>query len=109
MAFSWKEYYSDPVRKARHLVAVRKNDKKRAAAIKKWIREYKLEHGCKVCGFKEHPAALDFDHRDPKQKEFTIADFTRKGWSLERVKKEVAKCDVICANHHRIKHFGALV
>lgn len=101
----WKKYYSDPVRKARHLKAVRKNDKKRMDALRAWAIVYKLEHGCRVCGFKDHHAALDFAHRDRATKEFDIGDALRRGWSLAKVQKEAAKCDVLCANHHRIETY----
>lgn len=101
----WKEYYSDPTRRARHLQSVRKTDKKRTDVIRTWAREFKIAVGCRVCGFREHHAALDFAHRDRKTKEFNIANAMHHGWSLVKVQKEAAKCDVLCANHHRIETF----
>jgi hypothetical protein len=101
----WKRYYADPVRKARHLKAVRKNDKKRIAVICQWLDAYKMEMGCKVCGWREHPVCLDFAHRDRATKELNLSETRKKGWSLVRVKREAAKCDVLCANHHRLATF----
>lgn len=101
----WKKYYSDPERKARHISSVRKTDKKRKEIIRSWIDEYRVTVGCKVCGFNEDAVALDFHHREDETKEFNISTAIRSGWSLERIKEEVAKCDVLCANHHRIHHF----
>jgi hypothetical protein len=101
----WKTYYSDPERKARHVRAVRKTDKKRMDVVRQWAWKFKLTQGCRVCGFREHHAALDFAHRDRKTKEFNIANALRSGWSLIRIQKEAAKCDVLCANHHRIETF----
>jgi hypothetical protein len=66
---------------------------------------FKMEVGCKVCGWREHPASLDFAHRDRKTKELNLSAARQKGWSLARVQKEAAKCDVLCANHHRIATF----
>lgn len=106
---AWKKWYSNPANRKKHLKAVRKCDKLRIARNKKWIEDYKLERGCKVCGFKEHPSALDFHHRNPAQKSFEIGSFNRKGWSLKRIQEEIAKCDILCANHHRMKHHGAMV
>jgi hypothetical protein len=44
---------------------------------------------------------MDFDHRDPAVKSFAI------GPSLTRnraaVVAEIAKCDVVCANCHRLR------
>ena len=59
----------------------------------------KLEKGCARCGYNEHPAALDFNHLDPSTKSFRIAsDYTTK----EKLMEEISKCEVLCANCHRI-------
>jgi hypothetical protein len=57
------------------------------------------------CGYTGHPGVFDFHHRDPDLKEFAIA---QKGHSIafERLKKEVDKCWLLCANCHREKHLG---
>lgn len=69
-----------------------------------FINEIKLRKGCLLCGYKAHPAALDFDHRDRSSKLFSIG--AHKG----RVSKdvlilEIEKCDILCAICHRIKSF----
>jgi len=46
---------------------------------------------------------LDFDHRDPTQKEFCVSQAVNLVPSLKRLKDEIAKCDILCANCHRIK------
>jgi hypothetical protein len=66
------------------------------------LREIKLDRGCDRCGYGDHPAALDFHHRDPAEKEFQIGGNQNLAWT--RVLAEIAKCDVICANCHRIEH-----
>ena|SRR5208337_3207565 len=106
---AWTKWYSNPENRAKHRKAVHRCDKIRVIRNKKWLDQYKLERGCKVCGFKEHPSALDFHHRDPAQKSFEIGSLHRKGWSLKRIQEEVNKCDILCANHHRMKHYGAMV
>lgn len=54
------------------------------------------------CGYREHPAALDFDHRDPTAKRMSsIAKHLTRRWEV--VLAEIAKCDVVCANCHRIR------
>lgn len=81
--------------------------KKRAAANrdvtrvrnKKFIAEYLDKHPCVDCGEKD-PVVLDFDHvRGKKVK--NVADAVNHGWSLKRIKDEIAKCEVRCANCHR--------
>jgi hypothetical protein len=74
------------------------------AERKQRLRALKAELRCTRCGF-DHPAALEFHHRDPAQKNFQIST---KGWqkSWENVLAEVALCDVLCSNCHRIEHDG---
>jgi hypothetical protein len=74
------------------------------AKRKQRLRDLKAELKCTRCGF-GHPAALEFHHRDPTQKNFQIS---RKAWSSkwENVLAEVALCDVLCSNCHRIEHDG---
>lgn len=53
------------------------------------------------CGFRTHPAALEFDHvRGIKS--VNLSAVSERHWSV--VAYEVAKCDVVCANCHRIRH-----
>jgi len=70
------------------------------AAIRAWIHSYLEGKRCVDCG--EHdPIVLEFDHREPGSKRFTIASASRGGFSLRSVQQEVEKCDVRCANCHR--------
>lgn len=39
-------------------------------------------------------------------KQFNIADAARNGISLDRIKKEIEKCIVLCANCHAIRHYN---
>lgn len=80
-------------------------DKVRAASrrysMKKraWLAEIKLASGCADCGYNENDVALDFDHVRG-QKEFTISQGNK---SKEKILAEIEKCDVVCANCHRIR------
>lgn len=70
------------------------------------IREIvsKLKAQCSKCK-ENHPGCLVFHHIDKSQKEFTISDATKNGWSLKRILKEIEKCDILCANCHSILHW----
>ena len=73
--------------------------------IKKWFaEEIVAKASCKNCGF-NHPGALEFHHRDPSSKDNAIADMIATKRSKEAILKEIDKCDVLCANCHRIHHY----
>lgn len=63
------------------------------------IDRIKLESGCVRCGFKAHAAALDFNHARGV-KVFNVSQDPKV--ALYRLLEEIAKCDVLCANCHRI-------
>jgi transposase len=54
---------------------------------------------CVGCGYDAHLVALQFHHLDPATKEFGIAaeGITR---SLDSLRREAAKCALVCANCH---------
>ena len=67
----------------------------------KLIQRYKVFCGCKKCGYKEHPVALHLNHIDPMQKKSIVSNMTRsKG--IAKIKEEIRKCEVLCANCHAI-------
>ncbi len=77
--------------------------KKRQKERRKWWIELKGLFACKSCGNSDW-RCLDFHHRDPSTKVFTIgARATR--YSKEVIVAEIKKCDVLCANCHRIHHW----
>lgn len=83
-------------KRKKHLESSRNSRRK----ILSWLSSYKIQRGCKDCGFKIHPAALQLDHEGPKSIE--IADART---SITRLKTEIenGKCVVRCANCHSIK------
>ena len=46
---------------------------------------------------------MDFDHLPGSQKDINIAMVVRAGWSKERIDREIAKCDLVCACCHRVR------
>lgn len=61
---------------------------------------------CMDCGLaSEYESVYDFHHRDPSTKLFEVANtnkFKNSLWS--EVVSEAMKCDLLCANCHRIRH-----
>ena len=70
--------------------------------IKKWIEEYKAGLKCSNCS-ENHPATIDFHHRSGK--EFEISYMVANGYSIDKIKKELKKCVVLCSNCHRKLHY----
>ncbi|MFE5699991.1 hypothetical protein [Rhodococcus koreensis] len=70
-----------------------------------FVQAYKLERGCVDCGYKGHPAALEFDHLPEHEKKFTISQRIAANVDREVLLAEMAKCDVVCANCHRVRTF----
>jgi 5-methylcytosine-specific restriction endonuclease McrA len=81
------------------------------------LRRYKTMKGCAHCGYRAFSAALHFDHIIPEDKKFLVptkAHYLRYGKntkSNKKIKEEVFKCQVLCANCHAIRtnteeHYG---
>jgi len=68
----------------------------------KWIDGVKSAP-CMDCYRRFPPECMDFDHRDPKKKIFNVSQAAVSGNSLESIKAEIAKCDLVCSNCHRIR------
>jgi 5-methylcytosine-specific restriction endonuclease McrA len=54
---------------------------------------------CLSCGESDW-RCLEFHHRDPTDKSFTIAAAVGRQVPLEKLTEELAKCDLLCANCH---------
>lgn len=67
------------------------------------IADMKKSSVCEVCGFADH-RALQFHHRDPKTKNFSVGNTSMVGQSVANIVKEVDKCMILCANCHQILH-----
>lgn len=86
----------------------RKHVYRRRKEIKLWFEDFKKNLKCSICG-ENHPATLDFHHRDRKSKEFGINLIVHSGHSKEKILKELEKCEVLCANCHRKLHYKTAI
>jgi hypothetical protein len=89
-----------PKNKEKHLGYL-KNLKNR---LLKYIEDYKKICICADCGIsgKDYPRILDFHHVRGKKK-FDISAHSKLTLSLNKIKEEINKCDIVCANCHRIR------
>lgn len=56
---------------------------------------------CSDCGRCFPTVCMDFDHRDPHGKMHNVARMALR--SEELIMREIAKCDLVCANCHRVR------
>ena len=71
---------------------------------KSYYEQYRESCGCKFCGAKEN---LTFHHRDKEDKVLSIVEMagTRQHFTIEDLKREIRKCDVLCEPCHIKLHF----
>ncbi len=63
----------------------------------------KMRRGCADCGIRsDHPEIYDFDHMPGAAKTKPVSAFLTSG-TFDDLVAEVAKCEVVCANCHRIR------
>jgi len=72
---------------------------KRREKRRRLINEIK-DNPCKDCGNKFPPECMDFDHVKGKK---TGSIYQLYMASLQKLNEELAKCDLVCANCHRIR------
>jgi len=83
------------------------NVDKRRKKLKLMAVEYK-GGCCQLCNYSKHVGALEFHHLDPNEKDFGISKTgTTKSWN--RIRAEIEKCILVCANCHREIHAGVSV
>lgn len=76
---------------------------RKTAGRREFVRRYKVEHGCADCGLRsEHSEIFDFDHRPGEAKVKGVAALITSG-PQSALEAEMAKCDLVCANCHRIR------
>lgn len=90
----------------KHADAIRIASRKRKVGQKLQIDAIKLAKGCADCGYAVNPAALEFDHANGN-KEANVSRLIGSTWT--RILAEIDKCDVVCANCHRIRTVDRLL
>lgn len=58
---------------------------------------------CMDCGNSYHPTVMDFDHRPGTDKVMAVSMMVLHKYSDVEILKEISKCDLVCANCHRIR------
>tara|TARA_R100001594_G_scaffold150532_1_gene212194 strand:- start:2822 stop:3076 length:255 start_codon:yes stop_codon:yes gene_type:complete len=80
------------------------DDKVRIRTNQKKLTDYKKKIKCKECGLNDY-RVIDFHHI--RDKEFAISNMVYRGYSWNRIQKEIDKCIPLCSNCHRIEHHSS--
>jgi hypothetical protein len=80
---------------------VRQRDLRRTERLRSFLKNAK-DKPCQDCGGTFPTVCMDFDHVRGK-KLFDVSQAIRRRISLVRVQAEIEKCDLVCANCHRIR------
>ena len=86
------------------LIGTPRHEAKRRRSTRK--RDFLLalrDRPCVDCGRTSPPYVMQFDHRDPRNKNFNVSS----SWcrSESKILEEAAKCDIVCPNCHRDRSF----
>ncbi len=94
-----KKYLLLPVNKEKHLARVRIHNIASRAAFRAKLAELKAGP-CTDCGNSYPVVCMDFDHVRG-EKLFNIGQAQHA--PVDRLEAELAKCELVCANCHRIR------
>jgi hypothetical protein len=100
----YKAYFSKTDNKKKQIERVNSVNKKQIEKAREYVYEYLVKNPCVDCGEK-NPIVLEFDHRETLEKAFSICSAlsSHSYVSMELLVSEIEKCDIRCANCHRIK------
>jgi hypothetical protein len=87
---------TSPEATARSRAKIRKRNQEHVLAIK-------ADTPCTDCGHKFPAVCMDFDHLDGDAKIKSISDLVQQCASVAAIDAELAKCELVCANCHRIR------
>ena len=74
---------------------------KKRLTLRKWVYDLKSRTPCKDCGIQYPYYVTDFDHIEEKGEKIAAVSKMINSGSIRRVKEEIAKCELVCANCHR--------
>lgn len=94
-----KQYYLE--NREKHISEISARKFRVIEENKRFIFDVLSSSCCIDCGFSD-PRALEFDHVK-EVKRAALSELLSHGCSLATIKLEIAKCEIRCANCHRIK------
>lgn len=81
------------------ILQAKKNSRRRA---QEFMWTILINSSCADCGI-SNPLVLEFDHKDPTTKKDNVSTMVARGLGVSSISAEIDKCEVVCANCHRIR------
>lgn len=97
-----RNYYRE--NKSRFITKNRRNKNRQRKRLRTILLNVK-RRPCQDCGGSFHPWVMELDHRDSTTKTAAVANLVSKGCTDARLLEEIGKCDVVCANCHRMRTY----
>jgi len=112
-AYEWQRQYNKnhPELKLDYNRQWREKLKNEKGRVLDWIKNKYEGTPCMDCGRVFIWFVMDWDHRSDEVKEFIISlkgPLKATPDRLAQVMKEIAKCDLVCANCHRIRTYSCM-
>lgn len=102
-----RNYYHE--NKIRQLPLALERRRKKLIVLRNIVNEHKRGKPCADCGATFPAYVMDFDHLNPESKINSIGKIGSKGlYTAKAVIEEIKKCELVCANCHRIRTFRRL-
>lgn len=99
-----RKYYTDNIEHHKKETNRRRKEYKKLAQA--YVRKLKESTPCADCGSFYPWPVMDFDHQREKVED--VSRLVNNGSSLNTIKDEIDKCEIVCANCHRMRSLGHL-
>jgi hypothetical protein len=90
--------------KSRFIAKNRRNKSRQRKRLRTILLQIK-QRPCQDCGGTFHPWVMELDHREGAIKKAAVANLVSKGCPDAQLLEEIRKCDVVCANCHRMRTY----
>lgn len=99
---AWRKYYHSTLKSDPERLSKLRTATSNARIRNKVITQKARDVPCADCGVRYPYYVMDFDHIND-DKESSVSELAGTGISVNRLKIEMAKCEVVCSNCHRIR------
>lgn len=100
----WRQWYENNKHRSDYKEKERETKRRIRKSRRDWFLDLKKTLKCEKCGINDF-RVLDFHHLDPSQKDIEVSYMVGFRSSKEKILEEIAKCQCLCSNCHRILHW----